>query len=148
MEVNIGKYSYNSNNTVTTQMRGNQTTFVTDIENRKASQGYYKGTQNPQESYEEAEQKSDEHEDHMKAEDVDGNNETKSDEHISAMAREILDNNSEIPKVYNQADVEKHIREMMNNNKEFSEQEVMEKVTEEMEESAELEHEMEGQENN
>lgn len=55
MEVNIGKYGPFENRTVTTQMRGNNTTFATDTETRKAAEGHYKGVYNPKRSGEEAE---------------------------------------------------------------------------------------------
>lgn len=54
LEVNIGKYGPFENRTVTTQMRGNHTTFATDTETRKAAMGHYKGVYEAKNSYDEA----------------------------------------------------------------------------------------------
>ena len=54
LEVNIGKYGPFENRSVTTQMRGNQTTFATDTETRKAAMGHYKGVYETKNSYDEA----------------------------------------------------------------------------------------------
>lgn len=54
LEVNIGKYGPFENRSVTTQMRGNNTTFATDTETRKAAMGHYKGVYEAKKSYDEA----------------------------------------------------------------------------------------------
>ena len=57
------------------------------------------------------------------------------------MIKQILEND-EISNVYNYNDVKRHIEEKMKNNEELDEEEIMNQVEEEMEASAEAEHEM------
>lgn len=145
MEVHIGKYGPHTNETTRTQLRGRNTTFATDTQERKAAMGNFKGVHSGEESKKELEECKDDKKDYR---DGDGDYRTKSDDHISEMARKILENSDEISSNYNQNDVEKHLREAIENNKDLTEEEITEKVTEGMKAMAELEHEPRGTENN
>lgn len=144
MEVHIGKYGPHTNETTRTQLRGNNTTFATDTEARKAAMGNFKGVHSGENSKKELEGCNDDKKDYR---DGDGDSITKSENHIYEMARKILENSDEISNNYNQRDVEKHLRDAIKNNKDLNEEEVTKKVTEEMESTAELEHEQRGAEN-
>lgn len=144
MEVHIGKYGPYTNETSRTQLRGKNTTFVTDTEQRKAAMGNFKGVHSGEKSKKELEECKDVKKDYR---DGDGNPTTKSDEHISEMARRILDSSDVISNNYNQQDVERHLREAIEKNHDLTEKEITEKVTDGMEATAELEHEQRTTEN-
>ncbi len=144
LEFNIGQYSPSGNDLVTTRMRDRNTTFKTDTQTRKAVNGYYnKGVYASENSYKEAEEHEEKNPDcdKINEKDIDGDMTTKSHDHIDDMVKQILEND-EISGVYNYNDVKGHIEEKMKNNEELDEEEIMSQVEEEMEASAEAEHEM------
>lgn len=137
LEVNIGKYSPNTNDLVSTEMRGNQTTFATDTETRKAAMGHYKGVYNSENSYKEAEKHNENNPDcdKMDEKDIDGDPNTKShihDENLNFNELAVkwgLINNG-------RPDAEKArqvYEKEANNNLEKSQEEIIEMVSEEME---------------
>ena len=144
LEFNIGQYSPSGNNLVTTRMRDENTTFATDTQTRKAAMGYYdKGVYASENSYKEAEEHAKENPDcdKMNEKDIDGDMATKSHDHIDDMVKQILEND-EISGVYNYNDVKRHIEEKIENNEKLDKEEIMDQVEEEMENSAQAEHEM------
>lgn len=125
-------------------MRDRNTTFKTDIETRKAVNGYYnKGVYASENSYKEAQMhdKNNPECDKMNEKDIDGDMTTRSHDHLDDMVKQILENDA-ISDVYNYNDVKRHIEEKMESNEELDEDEVKNQVEEEMESSAEAEHEM------
>ena len=144
LEFNIGQYSPSGNNLVTTRMRDENTTFATDTQTRKAVMGHYdKGVYASENSYKEAQEHAKENPDcdKMNEKDIDGDMATKSHDHIDDMVKQILEND-EISGVYNYNDVKRHIEEKIENNEKLDKEEIMDQVEEEMENSAQAEHEM------
>lgn len=147
MEVHIGKYGPYTNETTRTQLRGKNTTFATDTQERKAAMGNFEGVHSGEESKKELEECKDD-KNKKDYRDADGDPSTKSDDHISEMARRILENNDKISSNYNQNDVEEVIiRAMSEDNSKLTEEEFMEKISNEMEAAAEQEHEPRGPQN-
>ena len=137
-EVHFGEYSATSNDATRTEIRTEKNTYKPNAYIRGAASGYRKGVYAAQKSNEELEECKDDKKDYR---DGDGDPTTKSDDHISEMARKILEDSDEISNNYNQKDVEEHLREAIEKNKDLTEEEITEKVTEGMEATAELEHE-------
>ena len=94
-EVNIGRYAPSSNNElVTTEMRGKNTLFQTDIETRKAVMGEYnKGTYGTKDSYDEIKKREEagHNVEELTEKDVDGNKSTHSEEHAKKEYIELPD---------------------------------------------------------
>lgn len=143
MEVHLGEYSAISNDATRTELRTEKNTYKPNAPIRGAATDPRKGVYAAQNSDKELEECNDDKKNYI---DGDGDSTTKSDDHISEMAREILNNSDEISNNYNQRDVENHLKKMIENNEDLNEKEIIEEVTNEMEKTAELEHEPRGTE--
>ena len=137
LEVNIGKYSPNTNDLVSTEMRGNQTTFATDTETRKAAMGHYKGVYNSASSYKEAEMHNENNPDcdKMNEKDIDGDPNTKSHIHNENLNfNELAVKWGLIKNGRPDAEKARQVYEKeANNNLEKSQEEIIKMVSEEME---------------
>lgn len=137
LEVNIGKYSPNTNDLVSTEMRGNQTTFATDTETRKAAMGHYKGVYASENSYKEAEKHEENNPDcdKMNEKDIDGDPNTKSHIHNENLNfNELAVKWGLIKNGRPDAEKARQVYEKeANNNLEKSQEEIIKMVSEEME---------------
>ena len=144
MEVHIGKYGPYTNETARTQLRGNNTTFATDTEQRKAAMGNFKGVHSGENSKKELEECKDDKKDYR---DGDGDPTTKSENHISEMVTKLSNKYPELGENYNNADKIKHLIDILNSRPELNEDEIIDETAIDMMERAKSEHEPKGPQN-
>lgn len=142
-EMHIGKYGPHTNETTLTQLRGSNTTFVTDTGQRKAAMGNFKGVHSAEKSKEEL----DECEDKKDYRDGDGDPSTKSNEHLSEMVTKLSDKYPELGDNYNNVDKINHLKEMLIERPELNEEEIIDETAKVLIKNAEREHPPRGSEN-
>lgn len=146
VEVHIGKYSPFSNEIVTTQMRDSNTTFVTDIDQRRAAMGHYEGVYEAKNSVKEAENHEKAGCDELTVKEVDGEMDTGhqhyTNKELDQMVEELI-KNPEISSVYNRNDIKRFIENKYGKNPILPEEGIKD-LEEQIEEKAKSEHELPG----